>query len=185
MKLARSAHGAIWERASRAASCDPAPSRSARSRADHSVQPRRDTTERCDKHCAAAGVKPRQGNSRGLQVADRRIDARDEDAEQPRTKLGHAEQTRALELDHRRPTGLAPTPAQSFHGIAPPVHEAETGPRVRSLDEGHKSNPRAATAAPRLLRLRSPIALALCCATAPNSCASRPRLRHLTIRSNL
>ncbi len=41
-----------------------------------SVQPRRDTTERCDKHCAAARAKPRQGNSRGLQVADRRIDAR-------------------------------------------------------------------------------------------------------------
>ena len=31
---ARSAHGAIWERASRAASCDPAPSQSARNRAD-------------------------------------------------------------------------------------------------------------------------------------------------------
>jgi transposase len=64
-----------------------------------------------------------------------------EDAEQPRTKLGHAEQTRALELDHRRSTGLAPTPAQSFHAIAPPTHEAETGGCVRSVDEGHKSNP--------------------------------------------
>ena len=61
-------YGAVWERASRAASCNCAPTDSA--------QPRRDTTERCDKHCAAAGAKPRQGNSRGLQVADRRIDAR-------------------------------------------------------------------------------------------------------------
>jgi hypothetical protein len=29
-----------------------------------------------DNHCAAAGTKPRQGNFRGLQVADQKIDAR-------------------------------------------------------------------------------------------------------------
>ena len=84
---------------------------------------------------AAAGELPRIASGRSTHRRPY------EDAEQPRTKLGHAEQTRALELDHRRPTGLAPTPAQSFHVIAPPIHEAETGPRVRSLDEGHKSNP--------------------------------------------
>ncbi|WP_210209090.1 hypothetical protein, partial [Roseiarcus fermentans] len=46
-----------------------------------------------------------------------------EDAEQPRTQLGHAEQTRVLEFDHRRPTGFAPTPAQSSEAILPPNKE--------------------------------------------------------------
>src|SRR5260370_26941063 len=87
---------------------------------------------------AAAGELPRIASGRSKHRRPY------EDAEQPRTKFGHAEQTRASELDHRRPTGLAPTPAQSSNFITPSIHEAETGARVRPVDKGHKSNPAAA-----------------------------------------
>src|SRR6516164_2277319 len=51
---------------------------------------------------ATAGVKPRQGNSRFLLVADRKIDARTQTQDSPRRTSGHAAQIRGSELDHRR-----------------------------------------------------------------------------------
>jgi hypothetical protein len=140
MKLARSAHGAIWKSAfasgfmrSRVTVGAPSPRLTPRNRGG--IRQRDATNIGRRRGEAAAGGLPRIASGRSTHRRP------NEDAEQPRTKLGHAEQTRALELDHRRPTGLAPTPAQSSHAIAPPIHEAETGPCVRSPNEG--SSPRA------------------------------------------
>jgi hypothetical protein len=51
---------------------------------------------------ATAGAKPRQGNSRFLLVADRKIDARSQAQDSPRRTSGHAAQIRGSEHDHRR-----------------------------------------------------------------------------------
>jgi hypothetical protein len=61
---------------------------------------------------ATAGAKPRQGNSRFLLVADRKIDARSQAQDSPRRTSGHAVQIRASEHDHRR-----------LKASSPPLHD--------------------------------------------------------------
>ena len=83
---------------------------------------------------ATAGAKPRQGNSRVLPEADRKIDARSQTQDSPRRTSGHAAQIRGSEHDHRR---LKASP--------PPLHDhnldsfqlgswgEDAEPRVRRL----------------------------------------------------
>ena len=75
-----------------------------------SRQPRRDRQRECNKHCAAAGVKPRQGNSRGLQVADRRIDARTKTRSSPGRnsdmRKKHADQSLITDVQQASPPPL-------------------------------------------------------------------------------
>src|SRR6516165_1711283 len=88
---------------------------------------------------ATAGVKPRQGNSRFLLVADRKIDARTQTQDSPRRTSGHAAQIRGSELDHRR-LKASPPPLHD-HTLNSSGTDCGGGCRAvaSTLDKGHQS----------------------------------------------
>ena len=110
---------------------------------------------------ATAGAKPRQGNSRFLLVADRKIDARSQAQDSPRRTSGHAAQIRGSEHDHRR-----------LKASLPPLHDHNLDsfrhrlwgrmPSCASaLDKGHQSKnrrPMAEMGHTRRFRRRWPMA---------------------------
>ena len=88
---------------------------------------------------ATAGAKPRQGNSRFLLVADRKIDARSQAQDSPRRTSGHAAQIRGSELDHRR-LKASPLPLHD-HNFDGSQHRLwrEDSAVASTLDKGHQS----------------------------------------------
>ena len=104
---------------------------------------------------ATAGVKPRQGNSRFLLVADRKIDARSQTQDSPRRTSGHAAQIRGSELDHRR-LKASPLPLHD-HNFDGSQHRLwrEDSAVASTLDKGHQSKiDRRSSAQGHSLRLR-------------------------------
>jgi len=104
---------------------------------------------------ATAGVKPRQGNSRFLLVADRKIDARTQTQDSPRRTSGHAAQIRGSELDHRR-LKASPPPLHD-HTLNSSGTDCGGGCRAvaSTLDKGHQSKiDRRSSAQGHSLRLR-------------------------------
>jgi len=88
---------------------------------------------------ATAGAKPRQGSSRFLLVADRKIDARSQAQDSPRRTSGHAAQIRGSEHDHRR-LKASPPPLHD-HNLDSFRHRlwGRMPSCASALDKGHQS----------------------------------------------
>ena len=102
---------------------------------------------------ATAGAKPRQGSSRFLLVADRKIDARSQAQDSPRRTSGHAAQIRGSEHDHRR-LKASPHRCTIITSIASNT-DCGGGRRAAasSLDTGHQSKNRLLTPSDRSLSM--------------------------------